>query len=501
MNNREQFMQTAEKLVNGLLREALGFAVESTIPYYRGIFGFMVEASLLWVRHSRFPILFVAYDGRTPNILMDIVRQVEMAKANEFFALLVVVPAVDGSGNEAEELRLAVNGSVYRHDFVVLDRQHLASIIANNSARRLVEIILEQGIDLTTLSPYVIRGPVPSNMFFGREQEIKEVSQAAAQTNYALVGGRRIGKSSILHRLDRLMARDPRLKPYYLNCQDVFDYEGFFGILKLQFGDRFDGRAPQAVRHLISSLKTDTGAKHVIFLVDEVDALLDFDATTKPTGHLFSTFRALAHEHTCSFVFSGSKTLYQHLHDARSPFFNFCRDLTLGPLAEKSVAEIVIKPMRQLGVQLIDEEALIDRIIDLTSCHPSLVQWLCDQLLRSSERRVIGLEELESVASADEFHKYFVETAWGDATPLEKLISVLPNKTEFSADEIYAAAARYGLRKRNVIREALDMLRLYSLIEAHQGRFRYVLKQYPTVVRLAEDVPSLIEFWLSQVEA
>lgn len=500
MNDKERFIEVSETLVRGIMREALGYTVESVIPFYRGIFGFMVEAPLLWIRYSRFPILFVAYDGGRSDILTDVVKQLEMAKATEFFALLIVVPTADGTGNEAEELRLAVNDSVYRHDFVVLDRQHLASIIAHNNARRLIEIIIEQGVELGTLSPYVVRGPVPPNMFFGREQEIKEISQAVTQVNYAVVGGRRIGKSSILQRLERLMARDPKYRSFYLNCEDTYDYEGFYGIWGLQFGERITDRSPQTVRHLVNTLRGDENAKHPILLLDEVDALLDFDAVASQPGQLFRTFRALAHEHACSFVFSGSKTLYLHLHNARSPFFNFCSDLTLGPLSEKSVAEIVSKPMRQLGIKLLDEDALISQIIELTSCHPSLVQWLCARLLRSAERRVVGIDELESVASSDEFHHYYLETAWGDASPLEKLISVLLNQPEFTAEELLTAASHYDLRNRAAIREALNMLRLYSLIETYQGRHRYVLKQYPTIVRMAEDVPSLIEFWLSQLE-
>jgi hypothetical protein len=85
-----------------------------------------------------------------------------------------------------------VADSVYRYDFVVLDRQSLASIIAHNSTHQLVEIILEQGIELSSLSPYVVKGPVPEKMFFGREKEIKTVVQGIQSGDYAIVGGRRI---------------------------------------------------------------------------------------------------------------------------------------------------------------------------------------------------------------------------------------------------------------------------------------------------------------------
>lgn len=502
VNDKEQFTQLTEKLVTGLLREALGFTVESRIAYYRGIVGYMVEAPMLWIRHSRFPILFVAYDGYHPGILADVAKQLEMARATEYFALLVVVPTTGkGTGNEAEELRLAVNGSVYRHDFVVLDRQHLASIIAQNSTQRLVEIILEQGIELSSLSPYVVRGPVPPNMFFGREQEIKEISQAIGRTNYALVGGRRIGKSSILQGLDRLLNRDPRFHAYYLNCEDVVDHGSFYDVLTSRFDERLQNHTPQGFRRFAVNLRAENGGKPSAMLLDEVDALLYYDAAARPAEQLFKTFRALAHERTCSFVFSGSKTLHQHLHDARSPFFNFCQDLPLGPLSEKSVVEIVSKPMHQLGIELVKEEAFIDRVIDLTSCHPSLVQWLCDRLLRTMERRVISIDDLEQVASSEEFSQYFCETAWGDATPLEKFVSVVVDQPEFTLDDVLAAAARYGVENRLAIRDAANTLRLYALLEMHGGRYSYGLKRFPSLVRSTEDVPALMENWLSHLEA
>src|SRR5262245_31800460 len=204
MVDKNQFVTLTEQLVNGLLREAIGYRVEYPIPYFQGIVGYMLDAPMLWIRHARFPILFIAYDPRNPDVLSTVIKQLEIAKATEYFALLVVVPTRDGTGNEAEELRLSVSNSAYRHDFVVLDHQHLSSIIAHGSSQRLIEIILEQGIELSTLSPYVVKGPVSEAMFFGREREIKTISQTLQTTAYAVVGGRRIGKSSILQRITRL---------------------------------------------------------------------------------------------------------------------------------------------------------------------------------------------------------------------------------------------------------------------------------------------------------
>ena len=197
----------------------------------------MVEVPLLWIRYSRFPILFVGYDRECPDVLATVVQQLQIAKATEFFALLIVVPPRQAGGPAAADaLRQAVADSVYRHDFVVLDRELVASIIAQNSSRRLIEIILDQGIELSTLSPYVVRGPVPGNMFFGRESEIKTISQTIQRGDHAVLGGRRIGKSSILLRLNQLFTEDPRYQPMYLDCEARYDYEDFFAGLGERLG-------------------------------------------------------------------------------------------------------------------------------------------------------------------------------------------------------------------------------------------------------------------------
>src|SRR6185295_2913923 len=105
------------------------------------------------------------------------------------------------------------------------------------------------------------------------------------------------------------------------------------------------------------------------------------------------------------FVFSGSRTLYQQLRDPQSPFFNFCETITLRRLEQKSIAEIVRNPMQQLGLELIDEESLILRMVELTSCHPNIAQWVCDRLVKSSAGRTVTVKSLNALAITPEFNE------------------------------------------------------------------------------------------------
>jgi AAA domain len=496
--SKERFVAVAETLTRGLLREAIGYRVEQAIPYLKGTVGFMVEAPLLWIRYSRFPILFVACDRTESDVLATIVRQLEIARATEFFALLIVVPPRDGaSGREADELRQIVADSVYRHDFVVLDREHLASIIARNSSKRLIEIVLEQGTELSTLSPYVVRGPVPGSMFFGRESEIKRISQTILRGNHAVVGGRRIGKSSVLLRLKRLLGDDPRYRPIYLDCEARFDYEGFFDGLA-DHADRPASGDPLQFQRIASALREQD--RLPVFLLDEIDELLAYDADRRPSGQLFKAFRAASHEGICRFVFSGSRTLHHHLGDANSPFFNFCETVVLGRLQERSVAEIIRKPMQQLGVELPDEEQLVLRLIELTSCHPNIAQWLCDRLIRSSVGRRITTAALEDLATTPEFHEYYVGTAWSDATSIEKLITLLIEDHRFDEESVRQKLIDCGLPlDPRLIRQSLDVLQLYSVIERDGSHYRFGMSQYPRIVRESGVAAAQLDFLAAEV--
>lgn len=499
MDNKEQFVAHCRKLAFGLLRESIGYSVESEIPYFQGTVGYMVEAPLLWIRHSRFPILFVAYDQHRSDTLETVGKQLQIAKATEFFAFLVVVPTKERTGREAQELRRRVADSVYCYDFVVLDRQSLASIIAHNSSHHLVEIILNQGIELSSLSPYVVKGPVPEKMFFGREKEIKTVVQGIQSGDYAILGGRRIGKSSILQRINRLLNNDPRYQPYYMDCEEKFNHEDLFQALTEEFGEPLQGTDPFDFRRLVTKLKLRLSSVQIVFILDEVDALLAFDAESKASGQLFRTFRALSHEGLCRFVFSGSRTLYRHLHNPHSPFFNFCEDIMLKPLEQKSIAEIVSKPMRQMGIELPDEEALIDRIINLSSSHPNIAQWLCDRLIKTASVRRINLNNLEKISADPEFCRHYVQTAWSDSSPLEKLTSLIVEGPSFEVDHLCAALARHGFTDKTMIRESVEMLQLCSLFEREGQRYRFGLTHFPSMVRKIEDVTSQIEWLLGQV--
>jgi hypothetical protein len=155
--------------------------------------------------------------------------------------------------------------------------------------------------------------------------------------------------------------------------------------------------------------------------------------------------------------------------------------------------------MHQLGIELPEEEELIGRIIDLSSSHPNIAQWLCDRLIKTASIRCITLNNLENISADPEFCRHYVETAWGDSTHLEKLISLVVEGPSFEVDQVYEALARHGLTNKTMIRESLEMLQLCSLFEREGQRFRFALTHFPCMVRKIENVTTQIERLRDQV--
>lgn len=81
---------------------------------------------------------------------------------------------------------------------IVIDRQDLLSIAQGSQNPRVAfaRHVLSQS-DLTKVSPFVVRSATPQEMFYGREVEEAALAGAVgSHTSVALLGGRRIGKTS-----------------------------------------------------------------------------------------------------------------------------------------------------------------------------------------------------------------------------------------------------------------------------------------------------------------
>jgi len=328
------------------------------------------------------------------------------------------------------------------------------------------------------------------------------------RNNIALLGGRRIGKTSILHCIRDILLKkvraveydiaeeDIQLSSFYLNCQAASNYESFLRYVARQW------RADTPLNSLtdfyeFAAKKREEDKKRLAILIDEADGILKYDSEHE--NQLFGMFRALSEGEICRFVFTGERTVHSAMLNPDSPLFNFCQPLQIGYLDSKSAALLVSEPMKLINVQLEDERNMIDRIIELTSCHPRMVQWVCFRLLEiinREETRAITMVHLEAVKNSKDFQYEFIDTIWGQWTALEELVSLLIIETDapMSAGEIGDKLKENGLNvSASELDTTLNILRFMSVLTEENGYYRFLASEFSRIFRANRNVKGSIE--------
>jgi hypothetical protein len=462
---------------------------------YRHLHGFVVRAPALRLKvPPRFPIIFVRRREGSPDDLDDLRSLMSILDMTSYFALIVDLNDFADRLDPGKNLKTLVRDTI--HDFIVLNGNDLRQIlIARDPGKRLVEIILQQ-VDLTVISPYVTSGPVPENMFFGREHELKTITRKIGDTSFALIGGRKIGKTSTLVKVYRLLSDSQDVsRALYLDCQSVATPEAFFEAANTLWQVYPPIGSPEDFRRYIVGNDRERQIEPAVVLLDEVDSLITYDQ--EHGQMLLSTFRALSQERRCRFVFCGERALYNQLHSADSPLFNFCDVIHLGYLREPAARRIISEPMQTMGIAIQNPNEVISEVINLSSCHPNLVQYLCQQLIleaNSRHSRLVTPADLRQVRHSSVFHEYFLEVTWGNTTALEQAITLLiADQESVSFGEIQEIVARSGFAvPQEQLEKAIAGLRLYSILLKEGQRFRFASAAFAGVVRESQETDILL---------
>ena len=385
----------------------------------------------------------------------------------------------------------------YACDVIVLGLEELQSLMLQRDPQKELRRLVLSNVDLLSVSPFVTTGPTSDTMFFGREQELREIAEHAMTASYAVIGGRRIGKSSLIGRLhrDRLPAASFRALHYY--CSTTMSYKAFLAATVRDWQPEPPQSPPATFGELLHSPPDD---RPLVLLLDEADKLVPAD---RGVGwRLFNTLRALANSGHAQVVLSGERILRDVLRDPKSPLFNFANEIILGPLDYHAVEELITRPMKQLEIELVDEKAIVDCIWDFTSGHPNVVQRLCRRLIeRLNEQgtRRITLDDVDAVIEDPGFQRDdFLSTYWEAATSLEKIISLLMADDEnvrTLRTVRQALAERCNLRpKAREVDDALQRLvDLRSIFKHTPTGYEFAVEAFPRVVAGTMTLEDMLE--------
>ncbi len=400
---------------------------------------------------------------------------------------LLLMVGSDEAVNEART-KCDVLRRVYGTDAVVLSKSDLRKILAAPDPGRALRKAVFAQVNLTTVSPFVTNGPVPPHVFFGREDVLHDIVAEVRNTSFAVVGGRRIGKSSLLARLHRERLPAAGFQTLYHDCSTTPTFDEFRESIARFWEPPRVGDLP-TFGAVFESPPLD---RPLVLLLDEADKLVPLD---RANGRwpLFTTLRALGHSGKAQVILCGERPLAEAMRDSASPLFNFTNRILLGRLEYAAVEELVTAPLAELEIELTHPEEMVKRIWAFTSGHPNVVQRLCRRLIeRVNEQtdRRITLDDLHYVLDDPAFQEHdFLETYWERATALEKILSLVltrelrPRRLQGILDLLRAE----GLTLQpELVRAALDRLvELRSLLKRGPQGYEFAVEAFPRVLRKA----------------
>lgn len=429
--------------------------------------------------------------------LKDIVREQKWQNST-------ILVFVDG---KAESLRSQLPPAL--PTFVILDEQQQSEIVrAASPTIATLDILLSQVLR-SQLAPYETNKPVVGSRFFGRQREINQILQRS-NSNYILLGIRRVGKTSLLKELQRLMDRFDRpakdqIRRLYIDCTVINSEEEFLKQITSEL-DPFElktlmGRAAGSSRYqrmMFDRFASLHGAP-VTFLIDEIDRLLNHQ------GNLFDILRSASAAGKARFIMAGFRQAMHATTNHQSPLFNMAEVINLGPLRRSEVTHMVAAPLEQLRISIQNRESVVNRIYRETAGLPNYIQFYCRTLLEQldeQQRNTLTEDDLRYVYEKREFRSFVLDTFTSNTELKERaLVYALINESDHTdRHSTYSQPFMDGIlkkRKLNLTYDELDQacrnLEVAGVFNAVGREFEFAIPLFQRMLRQTRDVDFLFD--------
>lgn len=482
-----------------LLHEELGYTVREGKEIL-GYEMFYVDLSSWKLRlTNRTPVIWIKtkdLDGVPSHHIMesleDVVRERKLSRQ-------IVLVLLDGNRAPLLRYKSAVNNNL-----VLIGSEEQKDVVqSRRPSGELLDMISIQ-VPISFLSPYETRAPVTGSRFFGREHEISRIL-ANPDTNHAILGIRRIGKTSLLRETERVLAeRAPNLPVVYLECSDLLSTDDYIREVVRKLNPRELPRLQmQKYVFFFPNFLERMSKVHkskIIFLLDEVDNLVIMQ---RGDWELFRMLRASSNKGACQYIIAGFREAMREQYMLDSPFYNFAQEIRLSEFTRQQARELVVVPMENLRVRIRKEDQVVSRIFEETAGQPNLIQYYCLILLRHLDQtgeREISPESLIDVYSDEGFTSHLLTSFMQNTENREKglVYAVLLSLEEaglkgFSHTDIDEILKKVGLvLKQKDIDEACSVLSLAGVIHRKDKQFYFTSPVFTRVLNHAYDLKYLL---------
>jgi AAA domain len=372
----------------------------------------------------RTPIIWVQLKDANEMSAQHLTQSLQDVAREGRFSDETAIVLLDTGGQE-----LKVQFKLFYHRFVVIDSNEQETILNSRRPSGALLDIISRQVPLLLLSPYETSAYVSGSQFFGRKLEINRLT-SNSNTNFVVTGIRRIGKTSLLKEVKRLLekkegANAPHI--IYMDCNDYASNDSFIEDIVRKLDPRQLVRLKyQNYSFFFPAFLEQMKKKYkhrIVFFLDEIDQLAEMQT---PTNNIFQLLRSASNKGACQFFVAGYRQAVRESNTADSPFYNFGIPIILGEFNRADANELIIKPMEGMRISLKDREKLVSRIYHETAGLPNLMQVYCQILLEKLEQsnsRELSEKNLIGVYENSRLHSNIRTSFLQNTEPVEKLIT------------------------------------------------------------------------------
>ncbi|MGB0383910.1 MAG: hypothetical protein ACPGWR_03720 [Ardenticatenaceae bacterium] len=459
------------------------------------------------------PVLFLQGEELVEDDIQDLLYLLASHKLQARLFLLVV----SAGGERLRNTRALLDRwlAVRAYEPIVVTQEEFKQItlakgpLLGQGAQKSLRTTILRQVNLQTISPFVRVGPTPEQMFFGRESELRAISVSEGTRCQALIGGRRIGKTSLLFRLHRVELPQAGFESFYHDCTYTPSYESFIGA-RVENG-RVKSASPIFLGHnpFMRDLLLDSPRdKPFILLLDEVDKLIREEP--KHNWRLFKTLSAATNSGQVRVILSGERGLLSVLRDSTSPLGNWAKQLYLGRLSCREVERLVMQPMKQLEIEVVNPAKIVHLIYNFTSGHPNVVQRLCHRLLghlvQSGSHRLLPNHVVDVINDPSFQYDDFLQVYWESSTVLEKIVCLLladkKNEVHTLKSVCQELAWRCGLfpLAQEVKSTLQSLLLLRNLLNKTPQGYSFAVPSFPQVIDRVITLQDVLEVLIEEYQ-
>jgi len=301
---------------------------------------------------------------------------------------------------------------------------------------------------------YLVGRPVmpdSGHPFVGRRDQFETIERmwadAALKEPVILHGQRRMGKSSILHHLEKNLG--PAYVALYANLQSLAAVDTT-GALVYNLCDEIHRRlrkasvetpAPQpgdfaesftGLRRFLNEVEDRLGdGRWLVLMLDEFEMIEDKikDGAIRPD--LLYQFRdAMLNRPRLAIVLAGVHTLDEMTRDYWSPFFSGSRNVKVSYLDPDAAEVLITNPWD--GFELEFERDAVRLVADVTGCQPTLLQAVCSALIDRVNARLekegaqysprVAPDDVKAVLNEVQASSTYFDAVWKELDDNERLV-------------------------------------------------------------------------------